>query len=89
MTDDESMSESKEYPENGGGELPDPRKTFGQKMPFPTRGNLTFLMAASDVWQKRPAWTCKICEGRGHIENDCATKKTLDQYAKTLPRIER
>ena len=41
--EDKQMEDAEAYPENGGGQLPDPRETYGQKMPFPTKGNLTWL----------------------------------------------
>ena len=44
------------------------------------------LKALSKVWKAIPTWKCKVCNGKGHIEAECATKKILDQYAKTCDK---
>ena len=78
MVEVNMLEEPEEYEENGKGELPDPRVSYGRKLPFPLKGNLGFLLENSLVWKARPDFECKVCGGKGHIENDCATKKTLD-----------
>ena len=44
------------------------------------------LKALSKVWRAIPTWKCMVCSGFGHIEAECSTKKTLDQYAKTCEK---
>ena len=69
--------------------LRDPRKHYGQTMPVGFSESLTTLKETSRVWQARGKFSCKICNGWGHIENNCATKKLLDRYAKQLGREEK
>ena len=55
----------------------------------PSKKSMDDLKALSKVWKARPAWLCKVCGGKGHIEAECATKRTLDRYAKTCDKEQR
>ena len=83
--------------------LKDPRLTEQEKKqlksqePKPTNSvidwkpkdmTLKELQKESKVWKAIPTWSCKLCEGYGHIETQCGTKKNLDRIAKTMSRTE-